>query len=170
MPFIIHWVSECQGAENIRILQTPVGKLSVQRCGEVIYGVDWLSDGQVRQTRVPDDEDSQSFDPIENYWRDPNAIVELKLLRRGSPFVQTVQDALLRIPFGTTLTYKDLAEILDSAPRAVGGACRRNDYPLIVPCHRVVSVTGPGGYSGQTQGASMAVKLELLAFEASFNP
>ncbi|CCE22455.1 MULTISPECIES: methylated-DNA--[protein]-cysteine S-methyltransferase [Methylotuvimicrobium] len=168
MPFIVHWVSECQGAKNIRILQTPAGKLSVQRCGEVICGIDWLPGGPVMVSSL-DNDDKQSFDPVENYWREPNAIVELKLLRRGSPFVQTVQDALLRIPFGTTLTYKDLAKVLDSAPRAVGGACRRNDYPLIVPCHRVVSVTGPGGYSGQTQGESMAVKLQLLAFEASFN-
>lgn len=168
MPFNIHWVSECQGDECIRILQTPAGKLSVQRCGEVICGIDWLP-GRPAIASSLDNENSKSFDPIENYWREPNVIVELKLLRRGSPFVQAVQDALLRIPFGTTLTYKDLAKILDSAPRAVGGACRRNDYPLIVPCHRVVSVTGPGGYSGQTQGASMAVKLQLLAFEASFN-
>ncbi len=168
MPFIIQWVNECQGVKHTQVLLTPFGRLSVQRCGEVICGIDWLPGGPAIVSSL-DNDDSQSFDPIENYWREPNAIVELKLLRRGSPFVQTVQDALLRIPFGTTLAYKELAKILGSAPRAVGGACRRNDYPLIVPCHRVVSVSGPGGYSGQTQGASMAIKLQLLAFESSFN-
>ena len=169
MPFIIQWVNECQGAERTQVLLTPFGRLSVLRCGDVICSADWLTGDHDWQTTDFNQNNSGDFDPIESYWREPNTLVALKLLRRGSSFVQTVQDALLNIPFGATMTYKALAKTINSAPRAVGGACRRNDYPLIVPCHRVVSVTGPGGYSGQTQGASMAVKLKLLAFEASFS-
>lgn len=161
MPFKIQWVDECQGPEDTRVIRTPVGLLSVQRCGDVICNVDWL-------TGDHDEQHSIGYDPVESYWRDPPAEVELILLRRGSAFVQKIQDELLKIPFGQTLSYKALADRIGSAPRAVGGACRRNDYPLIVPCHRVVSVAGPGGYSGQRQGELMSIKLKLLAFESTF--
>lgn len=161
MPFKIQWVDECQGPEETRVIRTPVGLLSVQRCGDVICGIDWLTDDQ-------DVSGSAADDPLQSYWWYPMAVIELKLLRRGSAFVQKIQDELLKIPFGQTLSYKALADRIGSAPRAVGGACRRNDYPLIVPCHRVVSVAGPGGYSGQRQGELMSIKLKLLAFESTF--
>lgn len=163
MAFTIEWVDECHGPEHTRVIQTPVGRLSVQRCGDVICGLDWLTGDQEGPAS-----DHGEYDPVESYWREPLAEVELKLLRRGSAFVQKVQKELLKIPFGATVSYKALAERVGSAPRAVGGACRRNDYLLIVPCHRVVSVAGPGGYSGQRQGEWMSIKLKLLEFEATF--
>jgi methylated-DNA-[protein]-cysteine S-methyltransferase len=48
----------------------------------------------------------------------------------------------------------------------VGNACRSNPYPFFIPCHRVVAVSGLGGYSGQTKGGMMAIKTQLLAHEA----
>ncbi|GAB4260360.1 MAG: methylated-DNA--[protein]-cysteine S-methyltransferase [Methylomicrobium sp.] len=161
MPFRIHWVSRCHGDEEERVFATPVGYLTVKRRGAVIIGIDWRVDV------ASGDAESIKQDPLGSYWYDRDAVVDLTLLRRGSVFVQKIQDALLDIPFGVTISYKALADRVGSSSRAVGGACRRNDYPLIVPCHRVVSVAGPGGYSGQRQGDLLAIKLRLLAFEAS---
>jgi len=57
--------------------------------------------------------------------------------------------ALKTIPYGSTLTYGELASRIDSAPRAIGGACGRNPIPIIIPCHRVLAAGGRmGGYSG----------------------
>ncbi|MBL6957405.1 MAG: methylated-DNA--[protein]-cysteine S-methyltransferase [Rhodospirillales bacterium] len=73
---------------------------------------------------------------------------ELPLAPYGTPFQQAVWAAMIRIPYGRVQTYGELAKKIGSAPRAVGGACGRNPIPIIVPCHRVVSGNGPGGYSG----------------------
>ncbi|MBE0437404.1 MAG: methylated-DNA--[protein]-cysteine S-methyltransferase [Methylomicrobium sp.] len=91
----------------------------------------------------------QSFEVNLSYWRDPVAVIELKLLRRGSSFFQKIQNELLKIPFSKTLIYKTLAKNIGLAHRAVGGACRRNDYPLIVTCHPFVSVAGQGVIRGK---------------------
>lgn len=68
-----------------------------------------------------------------------------------TPFVRQVLRAVRHIPWGTTVTYGDVANVIgnQNAARAVGNALGRNRTPLVVPCHRVVSADGkPGGWSG----------------------
>lgn len=80
-----------------------------------------------------------------------------------SPFQKGVIFGLKDVSFGTTLSYKDLAERLGhpKAYRAVGVACGRNPFPLILPCHRIVNAkSGLGGFS---QG--IEVKKALLEHE-----
>lgn len=79
-------------------------------------------------------------------------------------FTGRVMDALGAIPYGETRTYGELAGGLDTAPRAVGGACGRNPVPVVVPCHRVVGHDGRlGGYSAD---GGTALKRRLLDLEA----
>jgi methylated-DNA-[protein]-cysteine S-methyltransferase len=77
-------------------------------------------------------------------------------------FQMAVYRAVLNIPRGSTATYSDVAKIAGrpGAARAVGAALRRNPFPIMIPCHRVVASNGPGGY---TQGID--IKLQLLAIE-----
>ena len=79
-----------------------------------------------------------------------------------SPFHQTVLDFLPRIPFGSRLSYSEVATQLKNAKafRAVGNACHRNPVPLFIPCHRVTSSIGPGGFASDPE-----IKKRLLAFE-----
>jgi len=92
-------------------------------------------------------------------------------LSAGSEFQQKVWQALFEIPVGETRTYGALAKQLKTSARAVGNACRQNLFPVIVPCHRVVSVNGMGGYAGDTslkqQGQIdyMQIKQWLLSHE-----
>ncbi|MGE4360260.1 MAG: methylated-DNA--[protein]-cysteine S-methyltransferase, partial [Lysobacteraceae bacterium] len=84
---------------------------------------------------------------------------------RGTHFQQTVWQALLRIPAGTTTTYGALAAQLDRprAVRAVAAAVGRNPISVIVPCHRVVGADGAlTGYAG-----GLDRKRRLLALEAA---
>jgi len=80
-------------------------------------------------------------------------------------FTVAVWRACQRIPYGRTLTYKELAARAGrpTAVRAVGGAMRRNPFPIVVPCHRVVRSDGTlGGYAGP---GGVFLKRRLLALE-----
>lgn len=82
-----------------------------------------------------------------------------------SGFTGAVMGAMAEIPYGETRTYGDLADRLDTAPVAVGGACGRNPVPIVVPCHRVVAADGLGGYSAGGD-RNLELKRGLLALES----
>lgn len=80
-----------------------------------------------------------------------------------SSFTDHVLEIIKRIPFGQTLTYQEVAKKVGNpkAARAVGSACGRNPFALIIPCHRVLAAGNRlGGFS-----LDLAVKRRLLAFE-----
>ncbi|MFF8378727.1 methylated-DNA--[protein]-cysteine S-methyltransferase [Streptomyces sp. NPDC015661] len=89
---------------------------------------------------------------------------DLPLNLVGTPFQLRVWEQLLRIPYGETRTYGELAEELGSpgASRAVGLANGKNPVTIIVPCHRVI---GSGG-SLTGYGGGLDRKQRLLAFES----
>lgn len=75
-----------------------------------------------------------------------------------------LRDAIVAVGHGATASYGELAHAVGSSARAVGQACARNPFPLVVPCHRVLQAGGVlGPYSA---GAGPATKRWLLAFEA----
>lgn len=162
MAFIIQWVDNCEGPEQVVRINTPVAKLVLSYQGDVITGIDWeLNESSIRHSGHP------LQNELDQLWAGENKTVHVKLLKQGSVYRNRVWKELCKIPFGTTITYSELARHIDSFARAVGNACRDNPYPLIIPCHRVVSVNGLGGYSGQTEGDLMAIKIGLLQFEAA---
>ena len=68
---------------------------------------------------------------------------------------------LKKIPKGKVTTYKILAKKLNTSPRAVGQALKRNATPIIIPCHRVVRSDGKlGGYKGVENSKEKAELLE----------
>ena len=84
-----------------------------------------------------------------------------RLSPEGTAFQRTVWERLLRIPYGKTVTYAELAAGLGTSARAVGGAVGRNPISLIIPCHRVVGAGGAlTGYAG-----GIGRKEALLRFE-----
>lgn len=83
----------------------------------------------------------------------------------GTPFQRKVWQAMKKIPLGTTCTYGELAQKLNTSARAIGMACRKNPLPLIVPCHRVVASNHLGGFGGKTCGPMLDIKQWLLAHE-----
>lgn len=83
----------------------------------------------------------------------------------GTDYQRRVWKALCAIPRGEVRTYAELASELGTGPRAVGQACRRNPIPILIPCHRVVSCKGVGGYAGANAGRWLAVKQWLLHHE-----
>ncbi|VAW59333.1 Methylated-DNA--protein-cysteine methyltransferase [hydrothermal vent metagenome] len=102
---------------------------------------------------------------IGRYQQASTFVFELPLDLQGTDFQRRVWSALQQIPAGQTRTYGELARTLQSSPRAVGNACRKNPLPLIVPCHRVVSAQGIGGFAGQRTGQKVDIKEQLLRHE-----
>jgi len=104
------------------------------------------------------------IEQFEHYFADPHHRIQLPSQVLGTPFQQRVWKAIAHIASGKVRTYGSLAQSLHTAPRAVGGACGANPIPILVPCHRVVSQGGVGGY---TTGAadSVALKEWLLHHE-----
>ena len=91
-----------------------------------------------------------------------------------TPFERSVLTALAKVRHGSSVSYGELAAVIGSprAARAVGGALGRNPLPILLPCHRVLSASGIGGYGGDAGSqwrpggkAPLDFKRALLASE-----
>lgn len=159
MPFKLHWVRKCFGKEDRLELQTPAGRFAIYSCQGVITRTDWL---------LSSDQPTDVHE-LDCYWQNPDQWIEITVLCQGTAFRNRVWSALSDIPFGETITYAHLAARIGSSARAVGGACRDNPYAVFIPCHRVISASGIGGYCGQIDGSLIAIKEKLLNFEANYH-
>lgn len=107
---------------------------------------------------------------LEEYFSRRRTAFTLRLALDGTPFQSAVWSRLLKVPYGTTITYGGLAQKIGrrGAARAVGNAVAANPVSVLVPCHRVVPATGGvgaygGGFDGREQGT--AAKRTLLQIE-----
>jgi methylated-DNA-[protein]-cysteine S-methyltransferase len=105
----------------------------------------------------------QAMDELRRYFAGERLEFTCLLDLHGTPFQLAVWHEMLRIPYGETRTYSELARAVGrpSAPRAVGAASGANPVAIIVPCHRVVGSNGSlTGYGG-----GLPTKEWLLAME-----
>ena len=81
---------------------------------------------------------------IDQYFAGKRTKFELNIYPKGTEFQKKVWAELLKIPYGKTKSYQEIAEAVGkpNAQRAVGSACNKNPILLIIPCHRVVSRSG----------------------------
>lgn len=100
---------------------------------------------------------------LDCYFDNHHYRFQLSLKPEGTVYQQRVWNALMMIPAGRTLSYGELASALQSSPRAVGQACKKNPLTLFIPCHRIVAKTGLGGYMGKKE--ALAYKTALLQHE-----
>jgi methylated-DNA-[protein]-cysteine S-methyltransferase len=85
-----------------------------------------------------------------------------------SLFEEKVLFLTKKIPRGRVTTYGEIARILKTGPRAVGGALHKNPHPIKIPCHRVVKSNGSlGGYSGGIKKKIILLKKEGIKIENS---
>ena len=154
---MIQWVESCSGISEFKTLITPAGYLQLIIRQDVICQAEW----DLKSDKT------QFIDEYQPLIQRLNTIFVVKLLKQGTPFRQLVWSELCNIPYGTTISYSALAAKIGSSARAVGNACRDNPYPFLIPCHRVVSVSGLGGYCGQTSGELIQIKTKLLMAEAN---
>jgi methylated-DNA-[protein]-cysteine S-methyltransferase len=99
---------------------------------------------------------------IEDWFAGKRKGFDLPLAPLATPRGEALRAGIAAIGYGETLTYGALAQRIGSAPRAVGQACRRNPFPIIIPCHRVTSAGAQEFYSC---GEGPRTKEWLIAFE-----
>lgn len=105
----------------------------------------------------------ETVSQLEEYFAGDRTEFDLPLEVEGTEFQRDVWFALSEIPYGKTVSYGELAEMVGhpKAFRAVGQANGSNPIPIILPCHRVIASGGAiGGYGG-----GLPMKRELLALE-----
>lgn len=151
-------------ASSTCIFSTPIGPLGLHIVDEHLIAINMLA----ANTKAIPAKDALSKDIIQQfkaYFRDPHFQFDVPLKLTLTPFQKRICRIVQSIPSGEVLTYKDVAKKLQSAPRAVGQACRRNPIPIIIPCHRIVAKNHLGGYAGAKHGAFMEIKKWLLRHE-----
>lgn len=152
-------------ATEVAVIETAVTKMALVFEAGVLISVDLFTRKKLLapESDLAKDACQQVLDYFSK--RLPDLKFNVVLNASGTEFQQKVWQALQKIPAGTVVTYGELATQLNTSARAVGGACRVNPIPLIVPCHRVVASTGLGGFSGSRDGLPMRIKSRLLEHE-----
>lgn len=100
---------------------------------------------------------------LNEYFSGTRKYFDLPLCPKGTKFQKKTWKALLTIPYGTTISYKDLAKVIgnEKASRAVGGANNKNPIMIMIPCHRVIGSTGKlVGYAGGIKMKEYLLNLE----------
>lgn len=142
--------------------QSPIGSLEVAGTEEGVQGIEFSRRSAVL-SGPPAPCLKECLRQLDEYFEGRRRVFSLRLDLRGTPFQKRVWAELLKVPFGRTVAYRDIAEALGNprATRAVGGANHRNPVSIVVPCHRVVGADG--GLTGY--GGGLRRKAWLLAHE-----
>lgn len=161
MTVDIHWVNIDEQTEDCFYIQTSVGILSIYEVAGVISKTEWV----LESTGLQADTDQQCMQ-VQNYLNFSLNVLTVRLKKQGTVFRNRVLSEICNIPSGQVMSYSQIAQNIGSGARAVANACRNNPFPGIIPCHRVVSVNGLGGYMGQTSGTAIDIKRKLLQLES----
>lgn len=158
--------------------EAPCGKLLIGVHGNGICLCDWMTGSRTDSTlrrikrflvpsEVPDDETlpEKTIRQLDAYFSGTLRRFEIPVLETGTLFQRRVWVALGQIPYGKTVSYKEVASAIGMphGVRAVAAAIGANPLSLIIPCHRVLGADGSlTGYAG-----GLKAKRYLLALEAS---
>ncbi len=108
----------------------------------------------------------ETIKQLDEYFNLKRKIFELPLNLTGTDFQKRIWNQLNKIPYGETVTYKELAALAgnNNASRAAGNACNRNPIAIIIPCHRVIgSNNNLTGYAGGLDKKEFLLKLERIS-------
>jgi methylated-DNA-[protein]-cysteine S-methyltransferase len=135
-------------------MTSPIGTLTIVANDDAVVAIDWdgesgherlLGDADVRDVGAADHPALKAaVEQLSEYFDGSRTEFDIPLDASGTAFQHAAWDALVRIPFGETVSYGEQAAMLGdrNKARAVGAANGRNPIPIIVPCHRVVGSSG----------------------------
>lgn len=151
------------------ILDTPVGLVAIAASHKGIASIDFVSQkaklSNFSNAKAAEQIVQRASKQLDEYFLGQRKEFDLPLDLSGTKFQMSVWKQILKIGFGKTSTYGEIARSISNprASRAVGGAVGANPIPIIIGCHRIMGSTGKlTGYSG---GSGIPTKKKLLALE-----
>ena len=170
--------------QDITHYDSPIGGILLASDGEALTGLWFDRQKYFADTLIPEHEEKplpvfeQTKKWLDIYFqgREPDFTPPLRF--QATPFRQTVWSVLLTIPYGKTMTFGEIANIIAKqrgicrmSAQAVGGAVGHNPISLIVPCHRVVGASGSlTGYAGGIERKLALLTLEKANIKGLFLP
>jgi len=144
-------------------LLSPIGTILIEADAHHVRSIRVMPhDGEVSSPASSNAVADEAARQIAAYFAGRLKSFDLPLAPLASPRGTALREAICAIPYGDRLSYGAVARTIDSGPRAIGQACRRNPMPIIIPCHRVTAADGIGYYSG---GNGVETKIWLLHHE-----
>ena len=150
---------------------TPVGEIFLVKKQNVLDGIIFSKKHEQLIPGMLWHEDKAGFSKeikeISDYFSGKLKAFSNVRLPKGTDFQQKIWKALIDVPYGSTVSYQEIAIAAGSpqACRAAGNALNKNPLPLIIPCHRVISKDGTiGGF-----GSGIDIKKYLLDLEQKFS-
>ena len=143
------------------VIDSPVGRIGITEREGWIVKVSWSAceDGEATPLLV------EATRQLEAYFAGDLKDFDLPLAPSGNDFQKAVCQAMIAIPYGETRTYGEIAKELGTYGQPVGQACGANSIPVIIPCHRVLSANGLGGFSAE---GGVETKIALLRHEDAY--
>lgn len=150
--------------ESIYFYETIIGLLGIKENGtditEIYFGKDKISNNiELKETLLI----KKTIYQLEEYFEGKRKSFDLPFEPKGTEFQKSVWNELLKIPYGETCSYGEIAKRIGNpkASRAIGMANNRNPISIIIPCHRVIGASGKlVGYGG-----GIDIKEKLLNLE-----
>ena len=165
-------------------ISSPLGEITLRSDGESLTGLWFADDKHYGDKDIQDAQNAELpvFELAENWLaeyfagKEPKAEVPLQFT--GSDFQESVWKILQNIPYGSLITYGDIAceiaaqrGLARMSAQAVGGAVGRNPLCIIIPCHRVIGADGSlTGYGGGIQRKKALLELERADMHGLFVP
>ncbi len=145
------------------LLTTTIGELSITAVDDFVTEITYGTNVGTTYCAASDKILYKTVCQLTEYFAGKRTTFDIPLQMNGTEFQKKVWHELLKIPYGTTVTYGEIARRIGQprASRAVGMACNKNCLPILIPCHRVV------GKNGRLTGfsAGLDVKFGLLKLE-----
>ncbi|MEI5905919.1 methylated-DNA--[protein]-cysteine S-methyltransferase [Bacillus spongiae] len=143
------------------VMESPLGEITIAAKGDKLI---FITYGEISGKNTQSNVLLAAKKQLEEYFEQKRTSFDLPLSIEGTSFQKKVWEALRSIPYGETCSYQDVAIKMDNpkAVRAVGQANRKNPFPIIVPCHRVIGKNKKLiGYAGnQTDKQQYLLSLE----------
>lgn len=143
LPFFSHWTIAISLADDL------VQRLTIEANNE-------LSDNPPQHL----------INAVQAYVDGTTDALDLPHKLHATPFQARVLHALKTVPRGHVISYQSLSDSLNSHPRAIGQALKRNPLPLIFPCHRVKAKKHIGGFMGELAGDKIDLKQAIIYLES----
>ena len=147
-----------------RVIQTPIGPMTLCSDGQALTAARFgdMARGGDGDCALLDRAEAE----LREYFAGERRSFDIPLAPEGTEFQRRVWDALGEIPYGRTVSYRDIALRVDCPKgfRAVGMANNHNPLPIFIPCHRAVGADGSlTGYAGGLEAKQFLLDLETGA-------